>query len=373
MSDTTMLKPTASADVAGAPRGAPLLKITNLQTHIDVRGGVVRAVDGVHLEVDERETVGIVGESGSGKTMTGLSILRLLPKPGGRIAGGSIVLDGVDLTKVPEREMAREWRGKRVSMISQDPLTSLNPVYTVGDQVGGPFRYHGLTTSRADTRQQVVDVLDRVRIPSPGSRLHDFPHQFSGGMRQRVVAAMAIACKPRLLIADEPTSALDVTIQVQMIELLKRIQQDTGVGIILITHDMGVAASICDRIAVMYAGRVVESGPVRQMYKTPTHPYTQALLASIPRLGHARERLSAIGGQPPSLLDPPKGCRFAPRCPHRMAICEAEYPPDFDVGNGQRSACWLNEGAPVVGIAGVTLQPGEARVAAQITGGRHAG
>jgi peptide/nickel transport system ATP-binding protein len=345
MSTDTTTTPMAAA----APAAAPLLKISDLQTHIDVRGGTVRAVDGVNLEVAERETLGIVGESGSGKTMTGLSILKLLPRPGGRIAGGRIVLDGVDLVGVPEREMAREWRGSRVSMISQDPLTSLNPVYSIGDQVGGPFRYHGLAASRADARRAAIEVLGRVRIPSPQTRLDDYPHQFSGGMRQRVVAAMAIACRPRLLIADEPTSALDVTIQVQMIELLKRIQQDTGVGIILITHDMGVAASICDRVAVMYAGRVVESGPVRQIYHRPAHPYTQALLASIPRLGQSRHRLASIGGQPPSLLDPPRGCRFAARCPHRMARCEAEYPPDFETEAGHRSACWLHEGAAHAG------------------------
>lgn len=329
-----------------SPQSPMLLKITNLQTRIAVRDGTVYALDGVNLEVAERETLGIVGESGSGKTMTGLSILKLLPQPGGYIADGSIVLDGVDLVGVPEREMARQWRGRRVSMISQDPLTSLNPVYSIGDQVGGPFLYHGLVHSRADARQAAIDVLRRVRIPSPESRLDDYPHQFSGGMRQRVVAAMAIACQPRLLIADEPTSALDVTIQVQMIELLKQIQQDTGVGIIMITHDMGVAASMCDRIVVMYAGRVVESGKVRDIYHAPAHPYTQALLASIPRLGQSRDRLSSIGGQPPSLLNPPKGCRFAARCTHRMARCETDYPPEFKIDADHSSACWLHEGAP---------------------------
>jgi peptide/nickel transport system ATP-binding protein len=346
--DTATLAKTAAPTAPTTPTAAavPLLRITNLQTHIDVRHGTVRAVDGVNLEVAERETLGVVGESGSGKTMTGLSILKLLPRPGGRIAGGRIELDGVDLVQVSEREMVREWRGRRITMISQDPLTSLNPVYSIGDQVGGPFRYHGLAGSRAEARSAAIDVLGRVRIPSPEKRLDDYPHQFSGGMRQRVVAAMAIACQPRLLIADEPTSALDVTIQVQMIDLLKRIQQDTGVGILMITHDMGVAASMCDRIAVMYAGRVVESGPVRRIYHAPAHPYTQALLASIPRLGQARERLESIGGQPPSLLNPPQGCRFAARCPQRMARCETEYPPEFETGAGHRAACWLHEGAP---------------------------
>ena len=323
----------------------PLLKITGLKSYVDVKGGMVRAVDGVNLEVGERETLGIVGESGSGKTMTGMSILRLLPQPGGRIVEGSIELDGVDLARLSEREMAREWRGRRVSMVSQDPLTSLNPVYSVGDQVRGPFRYHGLASTHAQAQRSAIEVLGRVQIPSPERRLNDYPHQFSGGMRQRVVSAMAIACKPRLLIADEPTSALDVTIQIQMINLLKQIQRDTGVGIILITHDMGVAASICDRVAVMYAGRVVECGDVRKIYASPRHPYTQALLGSIPRLGQPRQRLSAIPGQPPSLLNPPNGCRFAARCAHRMPRCEVEYPPEFQVDGGQRVACWLAEEA----------------------------
>ena len=344
--DAVAMERPHAADGAATQR-KPLLQVVGLKTHIDVRHGTVHAVDGVNLEVAERETLGVVGESGSGKTMTGLSILRLLPKPGGRIAGGKILLDGTDLATLDEREMARHWRGRKVSMISQDPLTSLNPVYSVGDQVSAPLRYHGLARDRADARRGAVDVLAQVRIPSPETRLKDYPHQFSGGMRQRVVTAMAIACRPRLLIADEPTSALDVTIQVQMIDLLKKIQQDTGVGIILITHDMGVAASICDRIAVMYGGRVVESGPVRQIYRSPGHPYTQALLDSIPKLGERRDRLSAIGGQPPSLLNPPVGCRFAARCPKRMPICEREYPPEFVPSAGQRVACWLHEGAPI--------------------------
>jgi peptide/nickel transport system ATP-binding protein len=341
MNTTSLAGKPALHAVPAAPR-QPMLQVTGLKTHIDVRKGTVHAVDGVDLEVAAGETLGVVGESGSGKTMTGLSLLRLLPKPGGRIAGGQALLDGTDLLALGERELAREWRGRKVSMISQDPLTSLNPVYSIGDQVSAPFLYHGLAHNRAEARQKAIEVLDQVRIPSPHKRLGDYPHQFSGGMRQRVVAAMAIACQPRLLIADEPTSALDVTIQVQVIDLLKKIQHETGVGIILITHDMGVAASICDRIAVMYAGRVVECGPVRQIYKSPAHPYTRALLASIPRLGERRERLWALGGQPPSLLDPPRGCRFAARCPDRMPVC-AEYPPEFTPAPGQKVACWLHQ------------------------------
>jgi oligopeptide/dipeptide ABC transporter ATP-binding protein len=277
--------------------------------------------------------------------MTALSILRLLPKPGGRIVSGRIELDGTDLVPLPEEEMARRWRGSAVSMVTQDPLTSLNPVFTIGDQVGAPFRYHRLAQGRAAVRRAAAAVLGRVRIAEPETRLDAYPHQFSGGMRQRVVSAMAIACAPRLLIADEPTSNLDVTIQMQMMALYKDLQRETGVGIILITHDLGVAAGMCDRVAVMYAGRIVEVGPVRTIYRGPAHPYTRALLQSIPQLGRKRRRLEAIAGQPPSMIDPPRGCRFAARCPQRMARCEEAYPPEFEVTPGHRTACWLAEGA----------------------------
>jgi oligopeptide/dipeptide ABC transporter ATP-binding protein len=295
----------------------------------------------VNLEVGEGETLGIVGESGSGKTMTCLSILRLLPRTGEQSITGRIDLDGTNLLELSEQEMARDWRGRRISMVSQDPLTSLNPVFTVGDQVGAPFRYHRLARGRAAVRAAVAKVLQRVRIPSPATRLDDYPHQFSGGMRQRVCSAMAIACTPRLLIADEPTSNLDVTIQVQMMELFRDIQRETGVGIILITHDLGVAAGICHRIAVMYAGRVVETGDVRTVYRRPAHPYTRALLDSIPHLGQRRHRLYSIGGQPPSLIDPPTGCRFAARCPRAQDRCRAEYPPEVELSRGHRTACWF--------------------------------
>jgi len=318
-----------------------LLRVENLQTHIFLRRGVVRAVDGIDLELAAGETLGIIGESGSGKTMTCLSLLRLLPKAGGRIVAGRVLLDGTDLTQVPEAEMARDWRGRRIAMVSQDPLTALNPVFTIGDQVGGPLRYHHLANGRAAVRKAVTAVLRRVRIPSAETRLDDYPHQFSGGMRQRAVIGMAIASAPRLLIADEPTSNLDVTIQVQMIELFRDIQRETGVGIILITHDLGVAASLCDRIAVMYAGRIVETGPVRAIYRNPAHPYTQALLAAIPHLGQKRTRLLAIPGQPPSLIDPPAGCRFAARCAHATPRCTEAYPPDVTVASGHVAACWL--------------------------------
>jgi peptide/nickel transport system ATP-binding protein len=315
-----------------------LLSVRNLQTHLHLKRGILRAVDGISLDVAEGETLGLVGESGSGKTLTGLSLLRLLPKGSGRIVGGSIKLDGQELTTMSESALARDIRGRKIAMIMQDPMTSLNPVFSIGDQVGSPLRNHNIARGAA-LRPAIVDVLQRVRLPSPSDRLADYPHQFSGGQRQRIVAAMAIGCTPRLLVADEPTTALDVTIQVQIINLLRTIQANTGAGIILITHDLGVAASLCRRIAVMYAGQIIETGPVRAIYRTPSHPYTQALLAAIPRLGAKRGRLTAIAGQPPSLIDPPTGCRFAARCPARMDKC-AEAPPTVTLSDGHSAACW---------------------------------
>ena len=315
-----------------------VLAVENLAMHLHLKRGVLRAVDGISLAVAEGETLGLVGESGSGKTLTGLSLLRLLPAGSGRIVSGSIKLDGQELTTLSESAMAHDIRGRRIAMIMQDPMTSLNPVFSIGDQVANPLRNHDIARGTA-LRSAVVDVLTRVRIPSPDQRLGDYPHQFSGGQRQRVVAAMAIGCTPRLLVADEPTTALDVTIQVQIIALLRQIQADTGTGIILITHDLGVAASLCRRIAVMYAGQIVETGPVRRIYKQPSHPYTQALLAAIPRLGDKRARLQAIPGQLPSLIDPPAGCRFAARCPARMDKC-AEAPPTVQLADGHSAACW---------------------------------
>ena len=324
----------------------PLLAVEGLQTHLHLRRGVLRAVDGVSLHVDEGETLGIVGESGSGKNTTGLSLLRLLPPGSGRIVAGSIKLDGRELTVLDEREMASAVRGKRIALIAQDPMHSLNPVFSIGDQVAAPFKYHGVAHGSA-LRDAVIGVLDRVRIPTPERRLGDYPYQFSGGQRQRIVAAMAIACTPRLLIADEPTSALDVTIQAQFIHLMRSIQTQTGAGIILITHDLGVAATMCARIAVMYAGRIVETGPVREIYRATAHPYTQALLGAIPRIRRGRrtrqDRLTSIPGQPPNPLDLPKGCRFAERCPKKMAVCEEAYPPTTDLGGGHTVSCWLAE------------------------------
>jgi len=319
---------------------APLLKVEDLQTHLHLRRGVVKAVDGISFEVNEGETLGIVGESGSGKTMTCLSILQLLPTHGGGKINGSVRLDGENLLELNEDEMADRIRGPKVAMISQDPMTSLNPVYTVGDQVSGPFLYHKLVKTVREAWAAAAQGLRRVRIPSPERRLKNYPHQFSGGMRQRVVTAMAIGCSPRLLIADEPTTALDVTIQVQIMALLRNIQKESKVGIILITHDLSIVAGLCHRIAVMYAGRIIETGKVRDIYRNPQHPYTQALLEAIPHLGQKRKRLAAIPGQPPNLMDLPKGCRFAPRCPKRMSVCD-DYPPTTDVGDGHAVNCWL--------------------------------
>jgi oligopeptide/dipeptide ABC transporter ATP-binding protein len=315
-----------------------LLEVENLHMHLHLRRGILRAVDGISLHVAEGETLGLVGESGSGKTLTGLSLLRLLPRGSGRIESGSIRLDGRELTTLSEAQMAGEIRGQRIAMIMQDPMTSLNPVCSIGDQVAAPMRNHKIA-SGARLRSAVVDVLKRVRIPSPSDRLEDYPHQFSGGQRQRIVAGMAIGCSPRLLVADEPTTALDVTIQVQIITLLRQIQRDSGVGIILITHDLGVAASLCHRIAVMYAGQIIETAPVRTIYRTPAHPYTQALLKAIPRLGSGEKRLVAIPGQPPNLIEPQTGCRFADRCPFRMEKC-ATPPPMIELDGTHKASCW---------------------------------
>ena len=325
----------------GAQPNQPVLKVEDLKTHIFLKRGTVQAVDGVSFHVNAGETLGLVGESGSGKSMTSLSILRLIPKPGARTVSGRIEIEGVNVLDLDEETMVRDIRGKKVSMISQDPMTSLNPVFSIGEQVGAAFRYHDLVRGRSAIRDAVVNVLRLVRIPSPERRLDDFPHQYSGGMRQRVVAAMAIACSPRLMIADEPTSNLDVTIQVQIIRLLREIQKETGVGLIFITHDMGVAANICDRVAVMYAGRIVEIGDVETIFANPSHPYTQGLLDSIPHLGRRRERLYSIPGNPPDMQNPPQGCRFAARCPHVMDRCRQEYPPEETIAPGHTAACWL--------------------------------
>jgi oligopeptide/dipeptide ABC transporter ATP-binding protein len=319
---------------------SPVVDVRELRTHIVTRWGTIRAVDGVSFSVAEGETLGLVGESGSGKSMTCLSLVRLVPRPAARIIGGEVRLEGDDLLAKSEAEMQRI-RGRRVAMVLQDPMSSLNPVFSVGMQLGEAVSmYHGLR-GRALT-ERATALLAAVRIPSPAARLRVFPHQLSGGMRQRVVGAMAIAAPPRLLIADEPTTSLDVTIQAQYLGLLEELQERHRFAMIFVTHDLGIVARICDRVAVMYGGRIVEIGPVRRIFRTPVHPYTKALLDAIPRLGARRDRLTTIEGQPPDLVKLPAGCAFAARCAHVMERCRQEAPPETAVAPHHATRCWLN-------------------------------
>ncbi|MGH7318939.1 MAG: ABC transporter ATP-binding protein [Candidatus Rokuibacteriota bacterium] len=318
----------------------PLLEVRDLGVHyVSARGTrVTRAVDDVSLTLQAGETLGIVGESGSGKTTLALSILRLLP-PAARIAHGEIRFQGEDLLTKSGGEM-RRIRGKRIAMILQDPMASLNPLFTIGDQVAEPLRVHERAGRRA-AWTKAKELLKAVRISSPETRVREYPHQMSGGMRQRIVGAIAISCEPRLLIADEPTTSLDLTIQAQYLSLLRELQRARGLALIFITHNLGIVAKMCDRVAVMYAGRLVEAGPVTEIFDTPGHPYTQALLESIPRLGDRRQRLTAIDGQPPDLVALPTGCSFHPRCPHAMDRCRVEAPPAFAVAPTHAARCWL--------------------------------
>ena len=320
--------------------GAPVLEVKGLRTHfVSARGTrVVRAVDDVSLSLAPGETLGVVGESGSGKTTLALTLMRLLP-PAARIMGGQVLFEGEDLIQKPEGEM-RRIRGKRIAMILQDPMASLNPLFTVGDQVAEPIRIHEGSGRRA-AWSRARELLKAVRIPAPETRVTEYPHQMSGGMRQRIVGAIGISCGPRVLIADEPTTSLDVTIQAQYLRLLRDLQVAHDLTLIFITHNLGIVARMCSQIAVMYAGRVVELGPVRQVFNAPVHPYTRALLESIPRMADGRERLTAIEGQPPDLAALPGGCAFAPRCEKVMDRCRSEEPPEFPVGPGQVARCWL--------------------------------
>ena len=334
-----------AADSAGGAAGGFALDVRGLRTHLFTRWGVTRAVDGVSFANREGETLGLVGESGSGKSMTALSLLRLLPDAA-RIVGGRILLDGEDVAAASAARV-RELRGRKISMILQDPQTALNPVFTVGNQLRESIAERsgrgGARRSGAAVRERALEVLRMMRVAAPERRLSDYPHQMSGGMKQRVVGGIAIESRPRLLIADEPTTALDVTIQAQYLSLLKEIQRETGVAILFITHDLGVVARMCDRVAVMYAGRIVEQGGIRELFDNPSHPYTQALLGSIPKMDERAERLTAIEGQPPALFALPPGCRFAPRCPSAWEKCEVEYPPEFANADGQTAACWTLE------------------------------
>jgi oligopeptide/dipeptide ABC transporter ATP-binding protein len=319
----------------------PLLEIRGLTTHyVSARGTrVTRAVQDVSFTLRDSETLGIVGESGSGKSTLALSLLRLLP-PAARIVGGSVRFEGEDLLAKSEGEM-RRIRGKRMAMILQDPMASLNPLFTVGDQVAEPLRVHE-GESRRGAWERARDLLGAVRISAPNMRVRNYPHELSGGMRQRIVGAIAISCGPRLLIADEPTTSLDVTIQAQYLSLLRELQRANRLAMIFITHNLGIVARMCDAVAVMYAGRIVESGPVRQIFSAPRHPYTRALIESIPRLGDSNGRLTAIEGQPPDPASLPGGCAFHPRCPVRLEKCATEAPRDSVVGAGHRTACWLH-------------------------------
>ena len=318
----------------------PVIDVQDLRTHLVTRWGTVKAVDGVSFSVAEGETLGLVGESGSGKSMTCLSLIRLTPRPASRMVSGSIRLDGDELTRKSEAEM-QKIRGRKIAMILQDPMSSLNPVFSVGMQLREPVAMYHRLRGRALTAR-ATELLAAVRIPSPAARLRAFPHQLSGGMRQRVVGAMAIAAPPRLLIADEPTTSLDLTIQAQYLGLLKELQERHRLAMIFVTHDLGIVARICDRVAVMYGGRIVEIGPVRAIFKSPAHPYTRALLEAIPRLGARRERLTTIEGQPPDLAKLPAGCAFAPRCAHAVDRCRVEAPGDTMLGPGHATRCWLH-------------------------------
>jgi oligopeptide/dipeptide ABC transporter ATP-binding protein len=318
----------------------PLLELRNLSTHyVSAQGTrVVRAVDDVSLSINAGETLGIVGESGSGKSTLALTILRILP-PAARIVGGQMLFEGEDLVRKSDAEMRRV-RGKKIAMILQDPMASLNPLFTIGDQVAEPIRVHEGAT-RATAWRRAIDLLKSVRIPSPETRVTQYPHEMSGGMRQRIVGAIGISCEPRLLIADEPTTSLDLTIQAQYLNLLRELQREHHLALIFITHNLGIVAKMCDQLAVMYAGRVVESGPVSQIFNHPAHPYTEALLNSIPRMSDNRQRLTAIDGQPPDLSALPPGCAFAPRCPQAFARCLQEAPPQTRPGAGRTARCWL--------------------------------
>jgi oligopeptide/dipeptide ABC transporter ATP-binding protein len=326
-----------------------LLEVNNLQTHFPTRAGLVRAVDGVSFYLDRGELLGLVGESGCGKSITALSIMRLIAPPG-KIVGGEMSFDGKNLLKLSDSEM-RAIRGDDIAMIFQDPMTSLNPVFTVGEQIAEALRLHR-KLSRKAAREAAIEAMREVSIPDPARRIKDYPHQLSGGMRQRVMIAMALACDPKLLIADEPTTALDVTIQAQILELLNELRKNRELAVLLITHDLGVVAEVADRVAVMYTGRIVEESPVEELFARPRHPYTEGLLRSVPKLTSATaakaERLETIEGTVPSPTDLPPGCHFAPRCPYRMPRCTAEEIPLYDLEGGVRVRCVLFDLAAAV-------------------------
>jgi dipeptide transport system ATP-binding protein len=318
-----------------------VLEVKDLQVTFTTYGGEVQAVRGVSFDLYKGETLAIVGESGCGKSVTSQSIMRLIPSPPGRIADGAVLFKGKDLTKLKESEM-RDIRGADISMIFQDPMTALNPTITIGEQIIEGIMQHE-SISRQNARKKALEMLNLVGIPNPSERLKHYPHQFSGGMRQRIVIAMALVCEPEVLIADEPTTALDVTIQAQILDLFKDIQKKTGVSIIIITHDLGVVAQVADRIAVMYAGKIVEAGERREIFYNPQHPYTKGLLNSVPRLDLDGADLIPIGGSPPDLFAPPAGCPFAARCGYAMEVCDRVYPYKTHLSRDHHVDCWLQD------------------------------
>jgi oligopeptide/dipeptide ABC transporter, ATP-binding protein, C-terminal domain len=318
----------------------PLLSVRGLRTTFVTDDGIVPAVDGVSFTIDRGTTVGLVGESGCGKSVTSLSIMKLIPSPPGKVEAEEILFDGKDLSRMSEREM-RRIRGNEIAMVFQEPMTSLNPVFKIGDQIMEAIILHQKVSKR-EARERAIELLRMVGIPSPDKRVDEYPHHLSGGMRQRVVIAIALSCNPKLLIADEPTTALDVTIQAQILDLLRRLQEELGMAILLITHDLGVVAEMCQRVIVMYAGKIVEEGPVVPLFQEPAHPYTRGLLASIPKMNEDRPRLTAIPGVVPHPARMPSGCRFHPRCQFAKPICEQLEPPRLPVGEGRFAACWMH-------------------------------
>jgi oligopeptide transport system ATP-binding protein len=317
-----------------------LLEVKNLKTYFKTDAGIVKAVDGISFKLGKGETLGIVGESGSGKSVTNLSIMRLIPSPPGKIVDGEVLFEGKDVLKLSESAL-RHIRGNEISMIFQDPMTSLNPFLKISTQMIETIRLHQ-DISKKEALRKSIDMLKLVGIPAAEERVHNYPHQFSGGMRQRVMIAMALSCEAKILIADEPTTALDVTIQAQILELIQELAKKLETAVILITHDLGVVAGMCDTVCVMYAGKIVEKAKTEDLYKNPSHPYTFGLIQSVPRLDKAHDgKLFSIEGQPPNVIDLPPCCPFHPRCHKVMDICRTQYPPTTDLGNGQEVACWL--------------------------------
>jgi oligopeptide transport system ATP-binding protein len=348
MASEPRVDPLSTGSKSASAVVAPLLEVKGLRTQFMTQDGVVKAVDDVSFYVMPGETLGVVGESGSGKSMTGLSIMRLIPSPPGKIASGQVLFEGKDIIKMSDGQV-RSIRGNQIAMIFQDPMTSLNPVLTVNRQISESLMLHlGMNKGQAKTRS--IELLKMVGIPNADERVDQYPHQFSGGMRQRVMIAMALSCDPKLLIADEPTTALDVTIQAQILDLMKALQEKSGTGVILITHSMGVVAGVADRVQVMYAGHIVETATTEEMFANPRHPYTVGLMKSIPRLdARTKERLEPIRGLPPDLIDLPDMCPFVPRCNYAREQCEQKNPPLLEVAPGHFSACWFWEEVSIDG------------------------